>query len=150
MSNILKLYWNEQDGTIADVGDIKPIADKIDESIDVLNPLDDEVANARGTFTDLKSRLDDSDNKLNAVIDEVTTARGGEATLNDRINSAEISAWTAANNANIYKEDAYKWAETDENVQVTDSLGRTGYSAYHWAKKAQEWATIIDGGSAYD
>jgi len=150
MSSIIKLYWNISDGTIADVGDIKPIADKVDETIDVVNPLDDEVKTARGSFTALNDRLNDDENKisdhetrLTSVENEIETARGGEPTLNDRINNAETSAWTAAN-------DSYGWADTDEDVQFTDSKGRTNYSAYHWAKKAQEWATIIDGGSAYD
>lgn len=39
---------------------------------------------------------------------------------------------------------SYKWASEAENTQVNDGT-RTGFSAYHWAKKAESFV----GGSAY-
>jgi len=51
-------------------------------------------------------------------------------------------ATIAPNMANILAAGtkAHKWAVEAENVTVNDGVNPIGYSAYHWAAKAQDWA----------
>ena len=49
----------------------------------------------------------------------------------------------ARDDAYNYKEQAYKWAQENEDTQVDDSV-HTGYSAYHWAQKAYGWASTAE------
>lgn len=92
-----------------------------------------------------------ANNSKNIAVNAATQATTSEANAFNSATNASISAQNAANSeanallyqnqANTYKEDSYKWANTDENIQVTDSLNRTGYSSYHYAKKARQSAT---------
>ena len=38
--------------------------------------------------------------------------------------------------AETYRDEAYRWANTNEDQQTSDSAGRSGYSAFHHAQKA--------------
>jgi len=70
-----------------------------------------------------------------------TATSAADCTFTDkRLMVQEINVQTMLqymNTTEQYRDEAYDWAEEDEDIQVTDSAGHTGYSAYHWSKKAQ-------------
>jgi len=87
--------------------------------------------------------------KNQAATSESNAANSASAAANSATNAsnsesnAATSATTAVNakdTAVTYRDEAYDWAEEAEDTQVTDSAGHTGYSAYHWAKKAEQSA----------
>jgi len=78
----------------------------------------------------ITSKIDECVDQINLNTDEIETARDGETNLNARINRDLETNST-------YRDEAYKWANEAENTQVTDSAGHSGYSAYHYSKKAE-------------
>ena len=137
MSNITKLNWNEQDGTLADVNDIKPIADKIDDVIDVVNPLDDEVQTARGTYSSLDDRLDamdtadsELDTRVTNLEIEVTNARGTFSDLDSRLD--DVDARISSNDNDI------------SNIQNEIETARGSYSDLNARFDADEQAIDLN------
>lgn len=55
--SITKLNWNESDGTIADVNDIKPIADKVDTVIDQVNTNTTDIASNDSDIAEIQNSL---------------------------------------------------------------------------------------------
>ena len=78
----------------------------------------------------ITSKIDECIDQINLNTDEIETARDGETDLNTRINRDLETNST-------YRDEAYKWANEDEDTQVTDSANHSGYSAYHYSKKAE-------------
>ena len=61
------------------------------------------------------------------------TGTSGNVASADALNQAVDAASTSAN-------DAHLWATSPEDSQVTDSQGRSGYSALHYSNKAEQHA----------
>ncbi|WP_029689422.1 hypothetical protein [Thermoanaerobacter sp. A7A] len=82
------------------------------------------------TFADLAdafvSWLGTLDDQLNQWASEVNTTQS-------EINQNKIDTETA-------RDIAYKWANENEDTQINDGI-HTGYSAYHWSKKAELYKT---------
>jgi len=62
----------------------------------------------------------------------------GEESFLSWVNRAEEAA-TISEEASV---NAYLWAQEDEDVPVDDGVHPSGFSAYHWAKKAEEGGII--------
>jgi len=58
--------------------------------------------------------------------------------------SSEIAAALSETNAATYRDEAHQWSNRAEDFDFTDSDGNTGYSAYHWSKKAQAYTVTDD------
>lgn len=75
-----------------------------------------------------------------------TFATNSSTSATNSANSATASATSAstsaarATDAFNYRNNAYAWASNAEDVLVDDGT-RTGYSSYHWAKKAEGFST---------
>ena len=57
-------------------------------------------------------------------------------------------ATSKATQATIQRELAHKWASESEAVWVSDGVNVPGFSAYHWAKQAQQQNGLTTGGIA--
>lgn len=73
--------------------------------------------------------------ELQTILTELDTFKDQANALATGANTDATNAETAATNAGTSEENAYKWAQEDEDTEVDDGVN-TGYSAYHWAQKA--------------
>lgn len=77
-----------------------------------------------------------------AAAGSASAASGSAGAASASASSASGSASTAtarAADALAYRDDAYDWANANEDASVTDGT-HTGFSAYHWSKKAEQAA----------
>lgn len=82
-----------------------------------------------------ETELDTSTIQLLHVVQEAYDNLGAEA--RDAI---------AADKADTeqFRDDAFEWATRAEDNQFTDSAGQTGYSAFHWKKKAEAEKSVAE------
>ena len=75
-----------------------------------------------------------------SLLQPVTTA--DEDLVDAETYISEFNAIKA--DAETARNEAYDWAEEDEDVEVSDAGGNAGYSAYHWTKKAEDEKIAAD------
>jgi len=146
------------DGELWDSTDVAEIVSKTNEIVESNNAVDNEITTARDGETDLHTRINRdvgvvsqysiyaaasaaaaAQSEANAAQSEANAAQSAT----NASNSASAAATSASNaaqsatNVATYRDDSYKWANESEDIQYTDSANRTGYSSYHYSKKAE-------------
>jgi len=72
-------------------------------------------------------------------------AREGANASEEAASLSESSAKSDAIKTAQYRDEAFQWSAQGEGVDVEDSAGNSGYSAFHWAQKAAASASVVDG-----
>lgn len=74
--------------------------------------------------------------KAEASASAAATSESNAATSESNAATSESNAADSESAALGYRDDAYEWAQQDEDVSVLDGTHSSGYSAYHHAQKA--------------
>lgn len=102
-------------------------------------------------ITNLGDPVDPTDAVTKQYADQTVTAAEAYAVAaaasagiaSTKANEAAASAVTAGNSATgavTARNFAYAWATAPQGTPVDDGINPTGYSAYHWAARAESWA----------
>lgn len=91
-----------------------------------------EDAQDAATKNYVDARITSNQSAVNAAAASALSAASSASAAAASASSANTSATAAA----AYEGNANKWAQEAENIAVNDGT-HTGYSAYHWAKKAE-------------
>lgn len=92
----------------------------------------DDLQGLDNTSVDLETLLADCTTQANAAAASASAAAASMSSASVQASAAAASATTGAG----YRDNAYKWSSESEDVPVNDGV-RSGYSAYHWSRKAQ-------------
>jgi len=76
---------------------------------------------------------------LEGLSDELNTWASQANSTADEVNQNANDAETFKQQAEQARDYAYKWATEAEDTLVNDGVNPEGYSAYHYAKKSEEW-----------
>jgi len=149
MADIIKINWSEADGTVADVNDIQPIADKVDEVIDRVNSMYTELVNARGTYADLDTRLDANESNVSTNTTNIATNTTNISNIQAELLAGYnckgefVPGTTTASKWDVWRYDDKFWISIEDSNTETPSTST-------WDSLNEYWTSggTIDGGSA--
>ena len=101
------------------------------------------ATSASGSAETATTKASEASASAISASNSATSASNSANTATTKANEASASAssaLTSANSANTAETMAYKWSSYPvDTIVETDK-----YSAFHWATKAQQWATTVD------
>jgi hypothetical protein len=118
--------WNKIKGQATN------IAYQINDALDAFSNVMSKLLPKDGSEP-MTGNLDMNGKQILNVDGIFVTGTSGNIASADALNQAVDAASTSAN-------DAHSWATSPEDSQVTDSQGKSGYSALHYSNKAEQHA----------
>ena len=100
------------------------------------------------SISGVEASINSSKSTILGYMNTTTNKANLASTYADNALQSKDAAIISANNANTSQIMAYKWAQENENIAVSNLLGIPEYSAYHWAKKAESIVSNFNTGSS--